>query len=100
MGLSEGEGPSEGEGLCQGMNVPIHKFLLPTDRDSTLLSSAIIFFEPLVADQNISVVEQEGFSITSLPTQILITPSQGVASIASFQTILRSTTYFTSKPLE
>lgn len=72
----------------------------PTDRDSSALSSAIVFFPGLSSEGSVDVLANTAeFTITRLADQILISASPS-APIFFFRDVLRSVTYSTTQTLE
>lgn len=76
---------------------------MSVDLDSFSLSSAIILFSGLLSEvENITVTNPMDFTIStfgSLPNNIQIAASPS-APISSFQEVLRSVTYTTTRALE
>ena len=64
------------------------------------LSSAFILFQGLTAEENVSIDNVGGDLVVSAALNQINIVASPRASIASFQAVLRTTTYFSTRPLE
>ena len=81
--------------------LPTHHLppLIPTDVDSSSLSSALIFIQSPTSDETLHIlnVTDEFITTTPLQGQLTITARSGMASITAFEEILQRVVYSTTR---